>query len=82
MNKKKGPGRHERKGLTIIEWFEMFPNNETAEEWLEKQRWGDSSRCPACESEHVSKVHSQDNEAPLQQLQGFLQRPRRVNHGR
>ena len=53
--KKKGPGRYERKGLTIIELFEMFPNNETAEEWFERQRWGDSPRCPTCNSEHVSK---------------------------
>ena len=53
--KKKGPGRYERKGLTIIELFEMFPNDETAEEWFERQRWGDNPRCPACASEHVSK---------------------------
>ena len=53
--KKKGPGRYERKGLTIIELFEMFPNNETAEAWFERQRWGDNPRCPACASERVSK---------------------------
>ena len=53
--KKKGPGRYERKGLTIIELFEMFPNNETAEAWFERQHWGDAPRCPACDSEHVSK---------------------------
>ena len=33
----------------------MFSNNETAEEWFERQHWGDAPRCPACESERVSK---------------------------
>lgn len=31
MSKKKSHGRYDRKGLTIIELFEMFPDNETAE---------------------------------------------------
>ena len=53
--KKESPGRYERKGLTIIELFEMFPDDGTAEEWFERQRWGDPPRCSACDSEHVSK---------------------------
>ena len=45
------PGRHERKGLTIMELFEMFPDDETAERWFELQRWGEEGpACPGCGS--------------------------------
>ena len=55
MCKKKGPGRYHRKGMTIIELLSMFPDNEAAEKWFEKQRWGGSPFCPTCGSKHVSK---------------------------
>ena len=45
------PGRHERKGLTIMELFEMFPDDEAAERWFELQRWGEEGpACPGCGS--------------------------------
>ena len=45
------PGKHWRTGMTIIELFEMFPDNETAERWFEEQRWGDEGpACPDCGS--------------------------------
>ena len=56
MSKKKGPGQYERKGSTIIGLFEMFLDSGTAEEWFERQRWGDSPRCTACDSERVSSM--------------------------
>ena len=55
MIEKKGPGRYDRKGLTIIELFRMFPDNETAEMWFEEQRWGSKPRCVTCDSERISK---------------------------
>ena len=55
MCKKKGSGRYHRKGMTIIELLSIFPNNEAAERWFEKQRWGSSTFCPTCGSKHVSK---------------------------
>lgn len=45
------PGKAFRKGISLIELFEMFPDNESAESWLEKQRWGkagEPSECPLC----------------------------------
>lgn len=45
------PGRHERQGLTIMELFEMFPNDAAAERWFELQRWGEEGpACPDCGS--------------------------------
>lgn len=46
----KGPGKHHRKGLTIIQLFKLFPNDEAAEKWFEKQRWGKDRGCPDCGS--------------------------------
>ena len=34
---KKGPGRAYREGLTVIELFKMFPDDEAAEVWFIEQ---------------------------------------------
>ncbi len=42
-------GKSNREGNSLIELFSMFPDNDTAESWLEKQRWGElgkPSHCP------------------------------------
>ena len=49
MTKQSGPGKHNRKGLTLSELFEMFPDNETAEAWFVERRWPDGVRCPHCD---------------------------------
>ena len=48
------PGKHFRKGITIIELFEMFPDDDTAEQWFVKCRWPNGIRCPHCESERIT----------------------------
>ena len=50
----KGPGKYYRKGLTVIELFEMFPDDRTAERWFEEQRWPDGVTCPDCGSGNCS----------------------------
>ena len=42
------PGRSHRKGLTIRQLFAMFPNDDTAERWFERQRWPEGPVCPNC----------------------------------
>ena len=45
------PGKHYREGISLIELFERFPNDATAEQWFEEQRWGETgtpSYCPMC----------------------------------
>ena len=47
----KAPGKFYRKGISLIELFEMFPDEQTAEVWFEKNRWGkvgQPSSCPMC----------------------------------
>ncbi len=50
---KKAPGRNERIGLSLIEVFDMFPDDETAEQWFAEVRWPDEVACPRCESNNV-----------------------------
>lgn len=45
--------------LSLFELFEMFPDNATAERWLENERWPDGQRfCPDCGSANHQVVAS------------------------
>ena len=54
----KGPGRAERKGLSLIQITKMFPSDEVAEAWFVETRWPDGLQCPHCESPNVATVKS------------------------
>lgn len=46
-----GPGKSHRKGMSLFEIMDMFPNEEVAEEWFEEVRWGIERKpdhCPKC----------------------------------
>lgn len=47
------PGKYFRKGITIIELFQQFPNDEVAEKWLVETRWPNGVHCPYCNSDNV-----------------------------
>ena len=49
-----GPGKSYRTGITLIDLFDMFPDDKTAERWFVETRWPDGMRCPLRESERVS----------------------------
>ncbi len=49
------PGQHYRKGLSIIEVTDMFPDDATAERWFVETRWPDGVRCPRCDSDNVQE---------------------------
>lgn len=47
----KAPGKAFRKGLTLIEIVDMFPDDASAEAWFEEARWGEAGKpdcCPNC----------------------------------
>ena len=50
----KGPGKHFRQGISLVQLFRMFPNNEAAERWFIKARWPDGIACPRCGSVNVN----------------------------
>ena len=57
-----GPGKSERNGISLIELFEMFPDEQTAREWFESTRWPDGRACAKCGSVQTSPV---PNEKPM-----------------
>ena len=49
-----GPGKHYRKGITLIEFFDMFPDDATAERWFVESIWPSGITCPYCQSTDIS----------------------------
>ncbi len=43
-----GPGKWFRKGLSLIDLFELFPDDASAEKWFIEQRWPHGIACPHC----------------------------------
>ena len=59
----KGPGRNHRRGITLPELIERFPDDDTAEQWFAQVRWGHPVKpdepmrptCPHCGSFNVQQ---------------------------
>ncbi len=49
----KVPGKSFREGLSTAQFFKIFPNDKSAEEWFIKQFWPDEMCCPRCGSVNV-----------------------------
>ena len=49
----KAPGKHYRKGISTKQFYRMFPDDATAEQWFVEQRWPDGITCPRCGSDNV-----------------------------
>ena len=47
------PGKHYRKGITLAEFFRMFPDDAAAEAWFASTRWPDGPHCPHCDSDRI-----------------------------
>ncbi len=45
--------------IGLSDFFQMFPDNESAQKQFEAWRWGDLKRCPHCDSVHVSECRHQ-----------------------
>ena len=61
--RRQAPGRANREGLSVIELFQMFPDNASARKWLEEMRWANDERhCPVCGSLNTKTV---PNEKPM-----------------
>lgn len=52
------PGKHHREGLSTIELFEMFPDENAAHAWFESVRWPHGRECPWCESKRTRETPS------------------------
>ncbi len=62
-NHKNLPGRGYRKGISLPELFEMFPDEESARLWFEAQIWPHGPVCPRCGAQ--DRVKSVQNRKPM-----------------
>ena len=42
----KAPGKHHRKGMTLAQFFDRFPDDKAAERYLAEARWPDGTSRP------------------------------------
>ena len=47
------PGKHYRKGISLIEAVEMFADPDFTEAWFIEQRWPNGVECPGCSSKDI-----------------------------
>ncbi len=52
------PGKHYRKGMSLLEIVKLFPDDATAEQWFIKNRWPVGVCCPHCGSLDVKERKS------------------------
>lgn len=50
---KKASGKYDRRGISPIEIFQIFPDDAAAEQWFTEVRWPDGVQCPVCGSKRV-----------------------------
>ena len=55
MQTTKAPGKHYREGVSLIDLFDMFPNEKKSVEWFESVVWPEDRVCPHCGSTHTIK---------------------------
>ena len=49
----KAPGKHYRKGISLVELFRLFPDEAMAEDWFTQIRWPKGLHCPYCGSVNI-----------------------------
>ncbi len=49
----RAPGKHYRKGISLVQAVEMFRDPQFTEQWFVDQRWPDGVQCPRCESDSI-----------------------------
>lgn len=49
----KAPGKHWRKGLSLVQAVEMFQDPDFTNDWFVAQRWPKGVQCPKCDSFNV-----------------------------
>ena len=53
MAAKSAPGKHYRKGLSLIQLSDKFPTDHAARAWFESEFWPEGPECPHCGTRNV-----------------------------
>ena len=51
-----GPGKSHRIGISLVQLFDMFPDEDSSRKWFEETRWPNGRACAKCGSVKTSKV--------------------------
>ena len=72
MTAKNAPGKHFRKGISLLDAMREFGDDEKANAWFVSQRWPNGIECVQCGSLKVvtAQQRTQDAPVPLQRVQG------------
>ena len=62
---KAAPGKHFRKGISLVEAVQRFSNEAHAEAWFVETRWPDGVVCPFCNSPDDGKERKNRNPQPF-----------------
>ena len=60
--KMNAPGRTHRTGISFVDLFKRFPDEQRAAQWFIDQRWPDGPICPYCGS---GRIHTVRNSKPM-----------------
>ena len=52
----KAPGKAFRQGVTLMDLFAMFPDEDSARQWFESVFWGESRTCQRCGGSRTREV--------------------------
>ena len=58
MTAKNAPGKHYRKGISLVDALKQFGDDEKANAWFVSQRWPDGIECLRCASPKVARRNS------------------------
>ena len=59
----RAPGRADRSGISLVDCFRLFPDDVSAEAFVESARWPEGPVCPHCSGGRISRVK---NRKPMQ----------------
>ena len=59
MTARNAPGKHYRKGITLVEAIQKFGDDQRANEWFVHRLWPEGIICPYCESKDISDRKTQ-----------------------
>ena len=51
----RAPGKHYRKGISLVRAVDMFSDPDFTRRWFVDQRWPDGVHCPRCESKNIQE---------------------------
>lgn len=52
----RAPGKSGREGVTLMQLADMFPDEDSARQWLESRIWPDGRKCPRCKGDKTTEA--------------------------